>query len=425
MTTVLLIVFAVFLIIGSPIAVALCAGGVSAVVSDGTLSILAIGQKLFTSIDSTTLMAIPFFMVAGAIMSSGGISKRLVDFCKSLVGWMPGGLGVVTVFACLIFGALSGSPTATAAAIGSIMVPSLLMDGYSMGFSLTTVAVSGVLGSIIPPSAAMINYASATDASVGDLFIGGILPGIVLGLAMAVVCVFYGRVHKEIKRQKFDIKKVGKSFIHSVGALLMPVIILGGIYTGIFTPTESAAVACVYGLIVGCFIYRELRFKDLVKVTVDSATSSGMIMFIVAAAGIFGFLLAYEQIPGKLAAFMLGISSNKIVFLLLVNILLLIVGCFMETTAAILILAPILMPMVTGYGIDPVHFGLIMIVNLCIGMVTPPMGVNLFVAAGLQKQPVEKVTNKFLLLYIGMMIIALAVITYIPEITLWLPNLSH
>lgn len=232
-------VFAVLLIIGMPIAAALAGTGlVVFALDDGTASILAVAQKLFTSIDSFTLMAIPFFMVAGALMSSGGISRRLIGLCRALLGWMPGGLGVVTVFACMLFGALSGSPTATAAAIGSVMAPALLAEGYSMGFTLATIATAGILGCIIPPSAIMITYASCTDVSVGDMFIGGILPGIVLGIGMMVVCVFYGRIHK-IPRTKFDIKALPKAFIESIGALLMPIIILGGIYTGIFTPTES------------------------------------------------------------------------------------------------------------------------------------------------------------------------------------------
>ena len=424
MSAVLFIVFIIFLIIGAPIAVSLSAGSFMAVGASKGIALMAVGQKLFTSIDSFTLMAIPFFMLAGALMSSGGISKRLVDFVNSVFGWMPGGLGVVTVFSCMLFGALSGSPTATAAAIGSIMVPALLEAGYSMGFSLATVATSGILGCIIPPSAVMITYSSATDVSVGDMFIGGILPGIVLGLGMAVVCVFYGKIHK-IKREKFVLRKVGKSFLRSIGALLMPVIILGGIYSGIFTPTESAAIACVYGLIVGCFIYREIKVKDLFEIVMSSASSAGMIMFIVAAAGVFGFIMAFEQLPAKLAEVMLGISSNYVVFLLLVNVLLLIVGCFLETTAAVLILAPILYPMLAMYNINPVHFGLVMIINLAIGMLTPPLGVNLFVAAGLKKQPVEVVINKYLLLYIVSMLISLMLITFIPQIVLWLPGLSH
>lgn len=293
-------VFAVLLIIGMPIAAALAGTGlVVFALDDGTASILAVAQKLFTSIDSFTLMAIPFFMVAGALMSSGGISRRLIGLCRALLGWMPGGLGVVTVFACMLFGALSGSPTATAAAIGSVMAPALLAEGYSMGFTLATIATAGILGCIIPPSAIMITYASCTDVSVGDMFIGGILPGIVLGIGMMVVCVFYGRIHK-IPRTKFDIKALPKAFIESIGALLMPIIILGGIYTGIFTPTESAAVACLYGFVVGIFFYRELKLKETIQVMINSAASSGMIMFIVSAAGLFGFVMAREQIPAKM-----------------------------------------------------------------------------------------------------------------------------
>lgn len=367
-------------------------------------------------------MAIPFFMLAGALMSSGGISRRLVNLAKALLGWLPGGLGVVTVFACMLFGAVSGSPTATAAAIGSIMVPALLAEGYSVGFSLATVASAGVLGCIIPPSAVMINYASVSNASVGDLFAGGILPGVVMGVLMSLVCILYGLRH-HIPRSKFSLKEVGHAFIHSIGALLMPIIILGGIYSGVFTPTESAAVACVYGFVVGTFCYRELKLKEIYSIGLSSSASSGMIMFIVSAAGLFGFVMASESIPAAIAEFMLGISTNKVVFLLLVNALLLIVGCFLETTAAVLILGPILCPMLSLYGVDVVHFGLIMVVNLTVGMLTPPLGVNLFVAASLRKAPVEQVINRYLLAYIVSMLVSLMIITFVPEVTLALPNL--
>ncbi|MBQ9979435.1 MAG: TRAP transporter large permease [Oscillospiraceae bacterium] len=420
-----LILFAslvILLCLGTPIAVSLAASSIITVLATDVLPVISMGQKFFTSIDSFTLMAIPFFMLAGALMSSGGISRRLVNLCKALFGWLPGGMGVVTVFACMFFGAVSGSPTATAAAIGSIMVPALLAEGYSMGFALATVASAGVLGCIIPPSAVMINYASVSNASVGALFAGGIMPGVVMGIFQSAICVHYGIKHK-IPRTKFNLPQLGKAFVQSIGALLMPIIILGGIYTGIFTPTESAAVACVYGFIVGKFVYRELSFKEIYNIGLSSSASSGMIMFIVAAAGLFGFMMATESIPATVAEFMLGISNSKIVFLLLINLLLLIVGCFLETTAAVLILGPILVPILPLYDINLVHFGLIMVLNLTVGMLTPPLGVNLFVASSIQKQPVEAVINKHLAKYIIVMIITTLIITFVPEIVMVIPNL--
>ncbi len=423
MGIVLFVVFAITLVIGVPIALTLAAGSIAALVFSGKISLFVVGQKLFSSVDSFSLMAIPFFMLAGAIMSSGGISRRLINLANSIVGWLPGGLGIVAVLSSMFFGALSGSPTATCAAIGSIMAPALLERGYGIKFVLSTIAVSGILGSIIPPSTTMITYSSATDASIGDMFMGGIIPGMLLTLFLTPTCLVYG-IKRKIPRQSFAINNLLTSFKESIGALLMPVIILGGIYGGIFTPTESAAVACAYGIIVGVFIYRELKFKELHAIFISAASSAGMVMFIISAAGIFGYIMAREQIPAAIANFMLGISSDQIIFLFLVNILLLIIGCFLETTAAILILAPILYPTLSAYGINPVHFGIIMCVNLAIGMVTPPLGVNLYVAAGLQKEKIETIVNKYLFIYIGSMLFALAIITYIPEIVMLLPSLS-
>ena len=423
-TAALFVGFFVCLFFSTPIALCLAGGGLLATALGGNVDLFVCAQKLFTSIDSFTLMAIPFFMIAGNLMSSGGISRRLCDFANALIGWMPGGLACASILACMIFGALSGSPTATVAAIGGILVPSLIENGYSRKFSLATIAVAGLLGTIIPPSTIMITYASCTDASIGSLFMGGILPGIALGICMMVIAVIYGVKHKEeIVATPFSIKRVGITFVHGIGAFFMPVIILGGIYTGVFTPTESAAIACIYGLVVGIFWYRELRLKDLKQVLVSSATSSAMVMFIIACAGIFGMVMTREQIPAKVAEFMIQVAGNKYVFLLLVNILLLIVGCFLETTAAILIIAPVLLPAVNAFGIDPIHFGIIMCVNLAIGCATPPLGVNLYVAAGLMRDKVDTVINKHLVFYILASVVALFIITYCEPLVMLLPHM--
>lgn len=423
-TAALFIGFFICLFFSVPIALCLAGGGLLATALGGNVDLFVCAQKLFTSIDSFTLMAIPFFMIAGNLMSSGGISRRLCDFANALIGWMPGGLACASILACMIFGALSGSPTATVAAIGGILVPSLIENGYSRKFALATIAVAGLLGTIIPPSTIMITYSSCTDASIGSMFMGGILPGIALGICMMVIAFIYGVKHKdEITVTPFSIKRVGVTFIHGIGAFFMPVIILGGIYTGVFTPTESAAIACIYGLVVGIFCYRELRLKDLKQVLISSATSSAMVMIIIACAGIFGMVMTREQIPAKVAAFMIEIAGNKYVFLLLVNILLLIVGCFLETTAAILIIAPVLLPAVSAFGIDPIHFGIIMCVNLAIGCATPPLGVNLYVAAGLTRDKVDTVINKHLLYYILASVVALMIITYCEPLVMLLPNM--
>ena len=423
-TAALFIGFFICLFFSVPIALCLAGGGLLATALGGNVDLFVCAQKLFTSIDSFTLMAIPFFMIAGNLMSSGGISRRLCDFANALIGWMPGGLACASILACMIFGALSGSPTATVAAIGGILVPSLIENGYSRKFALATIAVAGLLGTIIPPSTIMITYSSCTDASIGSMFMGGILPGIALGICMMVIAFIYGVKHKdEITVTPFSIKRVGVTFIHGIGAFFMPVIILGGIYTGVFTPTESAAIACIYGLVVGIFCYRELRLKDLKQVLISSATSSAMVMIIIACAGIFGMVMTREQIPAKVAAFMIEIAGNKYVFLLLVNILLLIVGCFLETTAAIHIIAPVLLPAVSAFGIDPIHFGIIMCVNLAIGCATPPLGVNLYVAAGLTRDKVDTVINKHLLYYILASVVALMIITYCEPLVMLLPNM--
>ena len=423
-TAALFIGFFICLFFSVPIALCLAGGGLLATALGGNVDLFVCAQKLFTSIDSFTLMAIPFFMIAGNLMSSGGISRRLCDFANALIGWMPGGLACASILACMIFGALSGSPPATVAAIGGILVPSLIENGYSRKFALATIAVAGLLGTIIPPSTIMITYSSCTDASIGSMFMGGILPGIALGICMMVIAFIYGVKHKdEITVTPFSIKRVGVTFIHGIGAFFMPVIILGGIYTGVFTPTESAAIACIYGLVVGIFCYRELRLKDLKQVLISSATSSAMVMIIIACAGIFGMVMTREQIPAKVAAFMIEIAGNKYVFLLLVNILLLIVGCFLETTAAILIIAPVLLPAVSAFGIDPIHFGIIMCVNLAIGCATPPLGVNLYVAAGLTRDKVDTVINKHLLYYILASVVALMIITYCEPLVMLLPNM--
>lgn len=340
------------------------------------------------------------------------------------MGWLPGGMAVVATFTCMLFGCLCGSPTATVAAIGSLMVPALESGGYERKFSLALIASAGMLGTIIPPSTMMITYSSTTGASVGKLFMGGITPGVILGTLMILYCIYYG-IKNSIPRTRFSVRNLWNSFRHAVGALLMPVIILGGIYSGVFTPTESAAVACAYGLLAGICFYREIHIKELYSIIAKAASTSGMLMFIVATAGVFGLVMTREQIPNKAAALIMSIAGNKYVFLALVNIMLLIVGCFLEATAAMLILCPILYPAVTAFGIDSVHFGIIVVLNLCIGLITPPLGVNLYVAAGLKDEKVETVVNKHLLVLMIICLVNLLLITYLPQICMWFPNLMN
>lgn len=422
MTATLFISFFLLALINVPIAISLMAATAIPLVAFTDLPMTVVIQRYFYSLNSFSLMSIPFFVLAGGFLAEGGVSKRLVNLASSLVGWMPGGLAVVCFVASAFFGAISGSSSATVVAIGSIMVPALLKAGYSLKFSLATVAAAGYLGIIIPPSIPMVTYGLATGVSVGDLFLCGFIPGIILTAFMSVYGIYYGAKHVP-ERQKFDLRAVWKTLKDSIWALGMPLIILGGIYSGVFTPTESAAVACVYGILVGLFIYRELTWKMIYDIFRKSVTSSATIMFIVAAAGAFGWLMTWANLPAQIGNFIVSISPNRMVFLLLVNVLLLFVGVFMDTNAAILILAPIFLPVLPLYGINELAFGVVMIVNLAIGLLTPPLGLNLYIAAGLKDAKPDVVINRHLVLYIILSIAALMLFTYVPKIVTFLPEL--
>ncbi len=419
------IIFAVFFILAFlslPISFSLLAGTIVPLVSSTDLNAMVVVQRLFTGMNSFPMMAIPFFILAGGIMEKGGVSRRLVNLASALVGWMPGGLAVVTMLASAFFGAISGSSSATAAAIGGIMVPFMLEAGYDLGFTLTTVACAGYLGVIIPPSIPMVSYGLATGIDVGALFMAGFIPGIMLVVLMSLYCVRYG-LKNSSTRIPFDPKKVGPAFLDAIWALIMPIIILGGIYSGLCTPTEAGALACVYGLIIGFFVYKELSFKKLIEIFKSSVGTIAMILFIIAAASGFGWIMAWANIPSTIAQFIMSIAHNKYVFLLLINVLLLFVGIFMDTSAAILIMAPIFYPMLDNYGISQISFAIIMIVNLAIGVCTPPLGLNLFVAAGIKKVKVDVLINRHLLAYILLSLIGIALLVFFPGIAEFLPGL--
>ena len=419
----LFIIFIILVVLNIPIALSLAAASTATVSLFTNIDPYVVIQRFFGNCDVFSMMAIPFFMIAGGLMAHGGVSRRLTTFANSIVGALPGGLAIVTILASLFFGALSGSSTATVAAIGSIMVPAMLEAGYSKGFSLATVATAGFLGVIIPPSIPMVNYGVSVSVSIGDMFLAGFLPGFILAFGMSMIAFMYGKKNVPVT-VRFSGANIWKTFKDAFWALLMPVIILGGIYGGVFTATESACIASFYGLIVGVFIYKELKGNDIYEVLVSSVTSTAMIMFIVAAAGAFGFVMTRENIPTQVANWILSVSDNKYIFLIIVNFMLLIVGTFMETNAAIIILAPILYPVVMRFGIHPIHFGIVMIVNLAIGMITPPLGVNLYVAAGLKEGlKVGEVINKYLIIYLLSMIGILLLLTFVPGIATALPEL--
>ncbi|CAG37782.1 TRAP transporter large permease [Desulfotalea psychrophila] len=412
--------FALFLVIGVPIAISLGLAALATVVANGSLPIEYVAQVSFTSIDSFPIMAIPFFIAAGVFMGCGGLSRRLLDLADELLGALPGGLALATIATCMFFAAISGSGPATVAAIGSLTIPAMMARGYDKYFSCAVVATAGAIGVMIPPSNPFVVYGVSAQVSVGDLFIAGIVPGLLTGLALMVFSFFYSKKRGwkgEVKERNF--KTFARAFWDAKLALMVPVIVLGGIYGGIMTPTEAAAVAAFYGLVVGIFVYRELNMKNLAPAFIEACSTSAIVIVLMAMAKIFGNVMTVEQVPAMIADFILGMTSNKIVILLLINVLLLVVGTFMEALAAIVILVPILLPIVMKVGVDPLHFGIIMVVNLAIGFVTPPVGVNLFVAAGVANVKIEQV-SKVVIPFLGVMILVLLAVTFIPQLSLFM-----
>ncbi|WP_422124347.1 TRAP transporter large permease [Planococcus sp. X10-3] len=411
-----------FFALGVPIAIGMGLASALAIWIDGGTPLVVLVQRSFTSIDSFPLMAIPFFILAGTLMEFGGISKRLINFANALTGHFAGGLAIVTVLTSMFFAAISGSGAATTAALGSILIPAMISRGYHKNFAGSVQAISGELGVIIPPSIPLILFGVSAGVSIGDLFMGGLIPGILIGVTLIVTVYIVAKKRQYPREEKKTLKEILVAFKEAFLALLMPVIILGGIYGGIFTPTEAAGIAVGYAFIVGVFIYREIKLKELLSIFIQSSIVTSVIMFIIASAGLFGWILTREGIPQDVAGFLTGISDNPIIFLLIINVFLLIVGMFMETNASVIILTPLLLPVALQLGIDPIHFGIIMIVNLALGMCTPPLGVNLFIAAQIANIRLDQITRGMVPFYFAVLI-ALILITYIPQITLFLPNL--
>ena len=381
-------------------------------------------KEMFSAIDRFPLAAIPFFILAGNLMERGGISSRLVDFAKSLVGGIQGGLPMTTVLTCMIFAAVSGSSVATTFAIGAILIPALIKHGYPRPYTAALQATSAELGVVIPPSIPMILFGVAAEVSIGELFIAGVGPGILIGLTLMLFVHIYCRIKGWGKHDGDGRLSVGTASLKAGWALLMPVIILGGIYGGIFTPTEASVVAVFYALFVGIVMHRELSFRDIIEALKKSVISSAVIMFIIANAGLFAFIITRAGIPDAIGTWLTTVLTSPWLFLIGVNGALFLIGMFIETSAAIIVLAPILTPVAMHFGIDPVHFGIIMVVNLALGMITPPFGVNLFAACTVARVPLEHVI-KYLVPFVLTIITCLMVISYVPNISLGLRDLVY
>ncbi|OGA95770.1 MAG: C4-dicarboxylate ABC transporter permease [Burkholderiales bacterium RIFCSPHIGHO2_12_FULL_61_11] len=381
-------------------------------------------KEMFNAINKFPLAAIPFFILAGNIMESGGISRRLVEFAKSLVGGVQGGLPMTCVLTCMIFASVSGSSVATTFAIGTILIPALLKHGYPTTWAASLQATSAELGVIIPPSIPMILYGVSAEVSIGEMFIAGFGPGLLISGALMLFVWVYCKIKGWGKKDGDERLSVGKATLKAGWALLMPVIILGGIYGGIFTPTEASAVAVFYALIVGLVIYREIKFVDLYLILRKSVLSSAVIMFIIANAGLFAFLITRAGVPEAIGLYLEDVLKSPTYFLLGVNAALFLIGMFIETGAAIIVLAPILAPVAMHFGIDPVHFGLIMVVNLALGMITPPFGVNLFAACTVARISLDRMV-KDLIPFVLVILACLMVISYVPSLSLWLRDLVY
>ena len=419
--TIILFLFLSFFV-GVPIGFSL--GLVSTIqMSQMGMSLSIVCQRLFAGIDSTTLVAVLLFTLAGSLMMKGGMSERLIDFADTLVGHLPSGLAMVAVLACRFFAALTDAAVAAAAAIGGIMIPIMLDKGYDKGFTASLLATSASIGPIIPPSIPMLIYGVLASVSVAKLFIGGIFPGVIMGLSLMVVSILVGKKRKYVGRPKRATKgEILHAAKRAILALLTPIIILGGIMGGVFTATEAATVAVIYSIIVGAFIYRVLTLKDFLESLVDAAKTTGMVLMVVGFANLFTWVISMMLLPQQLTAFLSSILHSKYTFLLVFNIVLLIAGTFIDTTSAILIFTPLFLPLAKTFGVDPLHLGVVMAVNLSIGMCTPPLGVCLFVTGGITKIPIKEML-KDLWPQLLALIIVLFIITYIPTTVTFLPNL--
>ncbi|WP_460452222.1 TRAP transporter large permease [Alsobacter sp. SYSU BS001988] len=422
-TALLFGVFMATMLIGVPIAFALALGALAVLAMTGYLVPELVVQRVFAGMDSFPIMAIPFFVLAGALMETGGISARLVRFSNCLVGWITGGLGHVAVVASTFFAGISGSAVADTAAISSTLIPIMKRRGFDAGFSASVIAASGVIGPIIPPSIPMVLYGSIAGVSIGSLFLGGIVPGVLMAIGLMAVVYLLARKHNYPRDERLPtLKELGAAFFAASGALIMPFIIVGGILSGVFTATEAAVVAAVYALLVGMFGYRELHPRQLPEILYRAGVSTAMVLIIVGVANLVGFILAMNQIPQSVASFFSHTFTSQAVVLLVINLLLLVVGCFIDGGSAIIIFTPVFMPLVQQFGIDPIFFGVMMTINLMIGTITPPVGLSLYVAGGVAKLSLEQM-SKAILPFLLLEVAVLLLVTYVPDLVLFVPHM--
>ena len=407
MAALLFISFIVLLLIGVPVAFAIAAAALL-VLLKGDVKLLILVQRMFASTDSFSLIAVPFFIFAGDLLAKGKVSKVLVEFAESLLGMLKGGLSIVSVLA-----AISGSGAATTAAVGATLIPELKKRGYREDSAAALIAAAGTIGVVIPPSVPMVLYAVISEDSVNTLFKNGFIPGILMGVILVAISLYQARKFNYPKGKAFSVGNVLHTFKEAIWGILMPLIILGGIFSGYFTPSEAAAVAVIYAIFVSFFIYRDLDFKGLVEIMKGSAKTSAVIMIIIACSGPFGWVLANYKIPEAIASGVLGISTNKYVIMFLISLIILLAGVFMETSSAIIILSPVFLPLVKAMGISTVHFGILFVVGIAIGMITPPVAINLFVASGITGLPIERISKSVIPYLIGL-IIVFFMIVYVP-----------
>ena len=422
MTTVALFAMLfVFMVLGMPVAVALGLSSLLTILIFAQDSLASLSLKLYETSEAFTLLAIPFFILGGTFMTTGGVAKRMIRFANACIGHLRGGLAMASVLACMLFAAVSGSSPATVVAVGSIVIAGMVKAGYPQTFAAGVICNAGTLGILIPPSIVMVVYGAATETSVGKLFMAGVVPGLLLGVMLMGAIWFRARALNLAPQPRAPLVDILEAGRDSLWGLMLIVIILGGIYGGVFTPTEAAAVAAVYAFLIAVFVYRDIGLKDVPRSLLDAGKVTVMLMFIIANALLFAHVLTTERIPQAIAETIVGMGMAPWQFLVVVNILLLVAGMFMEPTGVILIMAPILFPIAGQLGIDPVHLGIIMVVNLEIGMITPPIGLNLFVTAGITGMSISKVVRAALP-WTLVLLVFLAIITYVPQITLWLPQ---